>query len=72
MDERIRVSPLFILEHRTFIRICAPMVRYSKLPFRELVRNYGTDLVKKKVIFIIQGICSNDTCEFIQEFIDCT
>lgn len=24
------------------VRMCAPMVRYSKLPFRKLVRRYGT------------------------------
>jgi tRNA-dihydrouridine synthase len=29
---------------RTYLKICAPMVRYSQLPFRELVRSYGTDL----------------------------
>ena len=26
------------------VKICAPMVRYSKLPFRLLVRKYGCDL----------------------------
>jgi hypothetical protein len=24
--------------HKKYINVCAPMVRYSKLPFRELVR----------------------------------
>jgi tRNA-dihydrouridine synthase 4 len=27
-----------------FVKICAPMVRYSKLSFRRLVRKYGCDL----------------------------
>lgn len=27
-----------------FLKICAPMVRYSKLEFRSLVRKYGVDL----------------------------
>ena len=26
------------------VRMCAPMVRYSKLPFRKLVRRYGTQV----------------------------
>ncbi|XP_039210414.1 tRNA-dihydrouridine(20a/20b) synthase [NAD(P)+]-like isoform X1 [Crotalus tigris] len=35
-------SDLFHLEH--VVKICAPMVRYSKLPFRTLVRKYNCDL----------------------------
>nr|KAJ3402360.1 tRNA-dihydrouridine(20a/20b) synthase [NAD(P)+]-like protein [Polyrhizophydium stewartii] len=35
--------------HR-YMRICAPMVRYSKLPFRELVRGYGVDLAYTPMI----------------------
>ncbi|KAJ9065586.1 tRNA dihydrouridine synthase, variant 3 [Entomophthora muscae] len=33
-----------------FIKICAPMVRYSKLPFREVVRNYKVDLAYTPMI----------------------
>ncbi|KAI9006015.1 hypothetical protein BC832DRAFT_575831 [Gaertneriomyces semiglobifer] len=29
---------------RKYVTICAPMVRYSKLPFREIVRKYETDV----------------------------
>ena len=32
------------------IRICAPMVRYSKLPFRMLVRLYDCDIAYSPMI----------------------
>jgi len=32
------------------VKICAPMVRYSKLPFRLLVRDYGCDLAYSPMI----------------------
>jgi len=32
------------LKEPRMIKICAPMVRYSKLPFRTLVRRYGCDI----------------------------
>ena len=32
-------------ENNSFVRVCAPMVRYSRLPFRLLVREFGCDLV---------------------------
>ncbi|CAL8101024.1 unnamed protein product [Calicophoron daubneyi] len=35
-----------------FVRISAPMVRYSKLPFRLLVREYGTDLAYSPMILV--------------------
>ena len=31
-------------ENHSFVRVAAPMVRYSRLPFRLLVREYGCDL----------------------------
>ncbi|RLU27503.1 hypothetical protein DMN91_001307 [Ooceraea biroi] len=33
-----------ILKERRMVKICAPMVRYSKLQFRTLVRRYGCDI----------------------------
>ncbi|ELU03155.1 hypothetical protein CAPTEDRAFT_112268 [Capitella teleta] len=36
--------PLELLEGDSLVKICAPMVRYSKLPFRTLVRNYDCDI----------------------------
>lgn len=38
-------KPLQLFEEKRVVRMCAPMVRYSKLPFRTLVRRYGCDLV---------------------------
>ncbi|KAI8826928.1 uncharacterized protein EV422DRAFT_491240 [Fimicolochytrium jonesii] len=35
---------------RPYVTICAPMVRYSKLPFRELVRGYGVDIAYTPMI----------------------
>lgn len=32
-------------ERDTFVRVSAPMVRYSRLPFRQLVREFGAELV---------------------------
>ncbi|KAJ8046381.1 tRNA-dihydrouridine(20a/20b) synthase [NAD(P)+]-like [Holothuria leucospilota] len=40
--EKKSVSEL--LEEKGFLRVCAPMVRYSKLAFRTLVRRYNSDL----------------------------
>ncbi|KAI1328314.1 dihydrouridine synthase 4-like protein [Xylariaceae sp. FL0255] len=43
-----RVHPLKIFDvaksQRKFVYACAPMVRYSKLAFRQTVHHYGTDL----------------------------
>ncbi|XP_021958136.1 tRNA-dihydrouridine(20a/20b) synthase [NAD(P)+]-like isoform X1 [Folsomia candida] len=33
-----------IFEKHTLVKVCSPMVRYSRLPFRLLVREYGCDL----------------------------
>jgi len=44
MLHRERVDLVSMLESGDLIKICAPMVRYSKLPFREVVRRYGTDV----------------------------
>ncbi|XP_041349092.1 tRNA-dihydrouridine(20a/20b) synthase [NAD(P)+]-like [Gigantopelta aegis] len=42
--ERTWKTPLQLLTGDTTVKICAPMVRYSKLPFRQLVRKYQCDL----------------------------
>lgn len=39
-----------LFSEKDVVRICAPMVRYSKLPFRMLVRKYGCDLVHTPMI----------------------
>ncbi|GLH10936.1 tRNA-dihydrouridine synthase [Gryllus bimaculatus] len=33
-----------LLESNNLVKVCAPMVRYSKLPFRTLVRKYNCDI----------------------------
>ncbi|KAL9541153.1 hypothetical protein MBANPS3_009286 [Mucor bainieri] len=45
-----KTTPLEILESKKRINVCAPMVRYSKLAFRELVRKYNTDIVYTPMI----------------------
>ena len=35
---------------RTYLKICAPMVRYSKVGFRELVLKWGVDLAYSPMI----------------------
>ncbi|CAG8567060.1 3900_t:CDS:2 [Acaulospora morrowiae] len=47
-----RTSPMALFNDRTksYINVCAPMVRYSKLPFRELIRNYKVDLAYTPMI----------------------
>ncbi|XP_065910905.1 tRNA-dihydrouridine(20a/20b) synthase [NAD(P)+]-like isoform X2 [Dysidea avara] len=37
-------KPLELFDKRKYVKICAPMVRFSKLGFRMLVRKYGCDL----------------------------
>ncbi|CAO3645447.1 unnamed protein product [Cunninghamella blakesleeana] len=46
----MKTSPLQILEEKKHINVCAPMVRYSKLPFRELIRKYNVDIVYTPMI----------------------
>ncbi len=42
---RERANILALLQDPTrWARVSAPMVRYSKLPFREVVRQYGVDI----------------------------
>lgn len=33
-----------IRRNKSYVKICGPMVRYSKLPFRELTRDFGVDI----------------------------
>uniref|UniRef100_A0AAG5CV90 tRNA-dihydrouridine(20a/20b) synthase [NAD(P)+] n=1 Tax=Anopheles atroparvus TaxID=41427 RepID=A0AAG5CV90_ANOAO len=54
MEEKVKtnIQDLFssAAERKTFLKICAPMVRYSKLEFRNLVRSYGTDIAFTSMI----------------------
>ncbi|CAI9722044.1 tRNA-dihydrouridine20a/20b 20b synthase NADP+-like [Octopus vulgaris] len=51
-------KPLELFAERKFVRICAPMVRYSKLPFRLLTRKYGVDLAYTPMIVSNSFLCS--------------
>lgn len=44
VDPLERIFDIKNRKERPFVTICGPMVRYSKLPFRALVRDYETDL----------------------------
>ncbi|XP_053667688.1 tRNA-dihydrouridine(20a/20b) synthase [NAD(P)+]-like [Anopheles marshallii] len=61
MKEKTKIHELFSLaaERNTFLKICAPMVRYSKLEFRSLVRTYGTDLAFTSMI-MADSFCKSE------------
>ncbi|KAG0360810.1 hypothetical protein BC939DRAFT_470483 [Gamsiella multidivaricata] len=54
------------------LNVCAPMVRYSKLPFRELVRRYNCDIVYTPMILADVFSASNYSreCEFSTNLLD--
>ncbi|XP_063845447.1 tRNA-dihydrouridine(20a/20b) synthase [NAD(P)+]-like isoform X2 [Scylla paramamosain] len=43
-QEHTYLRPMELFHTREMVTVCAPMVRYSKLAFRSLVRMYGCDL----------------------------
>ncbi|XP_075730072.1 dihydrouridine synthase 4 isoform X1 [Rhipicephalus microplus] len=45
-----RKKPLDLLNGADMVKICAPMVRYSKQAFRHLVRKYGVDIAYTPMI----------------------
>ncbi|KAI9203427.1 uncharacterized protein BJ171DRAFT_509647 [Polychytrium aggregatum] len=45
-----RIHPLEIFSTKKRVNISAPMVRYSKLPFRELIRRYNVDIAYTPMI----------------------
>ncbi|XP_062563746.1 tRNA-dihydrouridine(20a/20b) synthase [NAD(P)+]-like [Armigeres subalbatus] len=45
--------------NNSYLKICAPMVRYSKLEFRNLVRSYGTDLTFTSMI-MADSFCQSE------------
>ncbi|XP_063820887.1 tRNA-dihydrouridine(20a/20b) synthase [NAD(P)+]-like isoform X1 [Ostrinia nubilalis] len=44
--------------YNSYVKICAPMVRYSKVQFRTLVKNYGTELTFTPMI-LADSFCQN-------------
>ncbi|XP_035894500.1 tRNA-dihydrouridine(20a/20b) synthase [NAD(P)+]-like isoform X1 [Anopheles stephensi] len=61
MKEKTNIRELFssAAERNTYLKICAPMVRYSKLEFRSLVRTYGTDLAFTSMI-MADSFCKSE------------
>lgn len=56
-------KPMELFEEGRLVKICAPMVRYSKLPFRMLVRQYGCDLAFTPMIIansFVQSLKARD------------
>ncbi len=50
MERRQRVDIAELLRGKDTVYMCAPMVRYSKLPFRKLVRKYGCQIAHTPMI----------------------
>ncbi|KAG0208214.1 tRNA-dihydrouridine(20a/20b) synthase [NAD(P)+]-like protein [Mortierella sp. GBA30] len=68
---RTDIMQLFSTRTRP-LNVCAPMVRYSKLPFRELVRRYNCDIVYTPMILADVFSASNYSreCEFSTNMLD--
>ncbi|KAF9362869.1 tRNA-dihydrouridine(20a/20b) synthase [NAD(P)+]-like protein [Mortierella sp. NVP85] len=68
---RTDIMQLFSTRTRP-LNVCAPMVRYSKLPFRELVRRYNCDIVYTPMILADVFFASNYSreCEFSTNILD--
>ncbi|XP_025108490.1 tRNA-dihydrouridine(20a/20b) synthase [NAD(P)+]-like isoform X2 [Pomacea canaliculata] len=49
-NEHKWIKPIDLLNNSQPVKICAPMVRYSKLPFRMLVRKYECDIAYTPMI----------------------
>ncbi|ESN96557.1 hypothetical protein HELRODRAFT_107587 [Helobdella robusta] len=50
VEENKFKNSMELFESKDVVKICAPMVRYSSLPFRLLVRKYGCDLAYTPMI----------------------
>lgn len=61
MEEKSSIQDLFLeaKRNKTYLKVCAPMVRYSKVQFRTLVRNYGVDLCFTPMI-LADSFCQNE------------
>ncbi|XP_013399266.1 tRNA-dihydrouridine(20a/20b) synthase [NAD(P)+]-like [Lingula anatina] len=52
------MKPLALFSEKKLVNLCAPMVRYSKLPFRTLVRKYQCDIAYTPMIVSNCFVCS--------------
>ncbi|GFR72903.1 tRNA-dihydrouridine synthase [Elysia marginata] len=58
------LTPMALFEEKEVVKICAPMVRYSKHAFRKLVRKYKCDLAFTPMIIsdsFVKSIKARDT-----------
>ncbi|CAB3221405.1 unnamed protein product [Arctia plantaginis] len=60
MKTRTSIIELFdqAKTNENYLKVCAPMVRYSKVQFRTLVKNYGVDLCFTPMI-LADSFCQN-------------
>ncbi|KAJ8914974.1 hypothetical protein NQ315_002498 [Exocentrus adspersus] len=69
-DNSLNILHLF--EEKKLVKICAPMVRYSKLQFRNLVKLYDCDLAFTPMI-LADSFCQSEKArrnEFTTNFLD--
>ncbi|KAF7266422.1 dihydrouridine synthase 4 [Rhynchophorus ferrugineus] len=59
MELKAQFDILELFETKDLVKICAPMVRYSKLQFRNLVKLYDCDLVFSPMI-LADSICKSE------------
>ncbi|XP_021201008.3 tRNA-dihydrouridine(20a/20b) synthase [NAD(P)+]-like [Helicoverpa armigera] len=60
MKNKLNIIDLFdeARGNQSYLKVCAPMVRYSKVQFRTLVKNYGVDLCFSPMI-LADSFCQN-------------
>ncbi|XP_013187714.2 tRNA-dihydrouridine(20a/20b) synthase [NAD(P)+]-like [Amyelois transitella] len=60
MKDKSNISELFhnTKVKKSYLKVCAPMVRYSKVQFRTLVKNFGVDLTFTPMI-LADSFCQN-------------
>lgn len=65
MKNKSNIIELFdqVKDKQTYLKVCAPMVRYSKVQFRTLVKNYGVDLCFTPMI-LADSFCQNSKARF--------
>ncbi|CAL8088871.1 unnamed protein product [Orchesella dallaii] len=67
---RKSTSVVELFEEKSLVKMCAPMVRYTRLPFRLLVREYDTDVVFSPMI-LADSFVKSEQCRQ-HEFTTCS
>lgn len=65
MKNKLNIIDLFdeARGNQSYVKVCAPMVRYSKVQFRTLVKNYGVDLCFSPMI-LADSFCQNSKARY--------